>query len=146
MDLVALSALAGNALVTAAVTDAWEDVRQRIARLFGRGRPDPQIERRLDATRRALEGLAPAALGQAQADESRDWQARFSDFLADYPDAAGELSALVTEIGVNASTARDHSAAAGHDMSITASGGSVAAAVIHGSVTPGPTLPGPAST
>jgi hypothetical protein len=47
--------LAGNALVTAAVTDAWERVRHKIARIIGRGRPDQQIEKTFDATRAALE-------------------------------------------------------------------------------------------
>ena len=146
MDPVALAALAGNALVTAAVIDAWEDVRYKIAQLFGRGQPDPQIERRLDATRQALEGIPPAGLQQARADQARDWQARFSDFLANYPDAADELDALVKEISANAPSASDHSAAAGRDMNITASGGSVAAAVIRGNVMPGPTTPGRASS
>ena len=45
MDISSLVALAGNTLVAAAVTDAWEDVRQKIARLFGRGQPDPGAER-----------------------------------------------------------------------------------------------------
>jgi hypothetical protein len=93
MDMMALATLAGNALVAAAVTDAWEDVRRQIARLFGRGQPDPQIERRLDATRQALERVPPGGLQQARADQARDWQARFGDFLADYPDAASELDA-----------------------------------------------------
>jgi hypothetical protein len=45
VDIAVLAALAGNAVVTAAVTDAWEDVRLKIASIFGRGRTDPQIDR-----------------------------------------------------------------------------------------------------
>ena len=37
--LVALAALAGNTVVTAAVTDAWESTRKGFARLLGRGDP-----------------------------------------------------------------------------------------------------------
>ena len=54
-DLVALTALAGNTVVAAAATDAWESVRSGVARLFGRGGPE-QAElagRRLDETRRS---------------------------------------------------------------------------------------------
>lgn len=38
--------MAGNTLVTAAVTDAREDVRGKVAGIFGRGEPDAQIERK----------------------------------------------------------------------------------------------------
>ena len=37
--LIALAALAGNTVVTAAVTDAWEAARKGFARLLGRGDP-----------------------------------------------------------------------------------------------------------
>ena len=40
--------------------------------------------------------------------------------------------------------ASGYSVAAGRDVNITASGGGMAAGVIHGNVTPGPTPPGPA--
>jgi hypothetical protein len=146
MDVAALTALAGNAVVTAAVTDAWEGVRHKIARLFGRGEPDPQIERRLDATHQALEGIAPTELEQAQADHARDWQARFSDLLAENPDAAGELDALIREISVNAPSAGNYSVVAGRDVIAKADRGGAAANVAYGPVTGGPTMPGPASS
>jgi hypothetical protein len=49
-----LAALAGNTLVAAAVTDAWESARHKTARLFGRGQQDPATERRFNATRERL--------------------------------------------------------------------------------------------
>ena len=42
--------MAAAALVQAMVTDGWEGVRHKVARLFGRGQPDVAIERRLDET------------------------------------------------------------------------------------------------
>jgi hypothetical protein len=145
MDVAALAALAGNALVTAAVTDAWEDTRHKVARLFGRGKPDPQIERRFDATREQLTRTPAAELELTRARQARDWQAWFSDLLADHPDAVTEVDALVAQISANAPAASGHSAAAGRDVNVTASGGGVAAAVIHGGVnTAGPTMPGSA--
>jgi hypothetical protein len=145
MDIDTLAALAGNALVTAAVTDAWEDVRRKIARLFGRGRPDSQIERRLDTTREQLDAVDPADLEHAQAIQAAHWTTRFGDLLADHPDAEAELRALVEEIqAMGPMTATDHSVAAGRDVNVHADRSSVAAGVIHGDVASGPTTPGPA--
>jgi len=145
MDIAALAALAGNALVTAAVTDVWEDLRHKIARLFGCGRPDPQIERRLDATREQLAATPPGELERAQAALAGQWQTRFADLLADYPEAAGDVEALVREINANLPAAADHSAAAGRDMIARADRGGVAANVVHGNVAAGPTMPDPGS-
>jgi len=147
MDVAALVALAGNTLVTAAVTDAWEDVRGKVARLFGRGKPDSDTVRRLDATRGQLELLAPPELQQVREDLARRWAGRFADLLDDYPEAEAELRSLVEEIraqvpGVSAS---GHSLAAGRDIRITAADGGFAAGVVHGDVAPPhPLLPGPA--
>jgi hypothetical protein len=56
---------------------------------------------------------------------------------------AGEVAAQLPAGSVSAA---GHSVAAGRDVRITASGGSVAAAVIHGNVSPpDPTSPGPAT-
>ena len=55
-SLVALASLAGNAVVAAASTDAWEGARRGIAKLLGRGDPDKTrlAERRLAKTRDQL--------------------------------------------------------------------------------------------
>ena len=98
MDVAALAALAGSALVTAAVTDAWEDVRNKIARLFGRGQLDQQAERRLDATRELLTPAESAELEQLQVAEAARWESRFADLLANHPDAMSELAALVKDL------------------------------------------------
>ena len=146
MALAALAAMAGTALVQAMVTDGWEGVRHRIARLFCRGQPGPKIEQRLDAARAQLVGTTPSGLEKARSAQAVQWQTRFSDLLADHPEAADELSALVDEIqAAQPVAAADHSVAAGRDVTMSADHGSVAAAVIHGNVTlPGPPAPGPA--
>ena len=150
MDVAALVALAGSAFVTAAVTDAWEDVRQKITRFFGRGSADPLIERRLDATRAQLEAAPPADLGKAQAEQAARWAGRLADLLEDHPDAEDELRSLVAEIQRRLPGAADaatrNSVAVGRDVNVTAEHGSLAAGVIHGDVTwPGPPMPGRAS-
>lgn len=144
MDSAALAALAGNALVTAAVTDAWETVRQKAAHIFGRGHADGQIERRLDATRQQLSATAPAELERARSVLARQWETRFADLLADYPEAEGELDALVREIHAKLPAAADHSGVAGRDMIARADRGGAAANIVHGNLTAGPTLPGQA--
>jgi hypothetical protein len=146
MEVAALAALAGNTLVTAAVTDAWEDVRHKVARLFGRGKSDPKIEQKLDDTRRQLDAARPTGeLERVQADLARDWAVRLKDLLADYPDAETELAALVEEIKPAIAAAADHSVAAGRDVNVSADHGSVAGGVIDGDVTmQGPSSPGPA--
>lgn len=147
MDIAALAALAGNALVTAAVTDTWEDVRHKIARIFGRGKPDSQIERKFDATRAAVEAAGSADDAErARASQVASWTARLTVLLEDHPDAAGELAALVQEINVSGPVASGHAVAAGRDVNITATGGGLGAGVIHGDVSMGPTRPGPVSS
>ena len=83
---------------------------------------------------------------EAQAER---WAGRFADLLDEDPGIEAELRALVQEVAARlpagAVSAADHSVAAGRDVNVTASGGGIAAGVIHGSVAPpGPTPPGPA--
>ena len=143
--VVALAAMAAAALVQAMVTDGWEGVRHKVARLFGRGQPDVAIERRLDATRDQLTAATPGDLDTVQAALAAQWETRFADLLADHPDAEAELAALVKDIRPTV-TAADHSVAAGGNVTATAQDGGVAANVIHGDVHAGPTRPGPVSS
>jgi hypothetical protein len=145
MMVEALVATAGSALVQAMVTDGWEGVRHKVARLFGRGEPDPAIERRLDATRQELAAASPAELSAVQAALAAQWQTRFADLLADRPEAEAGLAGLVGELTPVTTAASDHAVAAGRDVHVSADHGGVAAGVIGGDVTlPGPTSPGPA--
>jgi hypothetical protein len=143
--VVALAAMAAAALVQAMVTDGWEGVRHKVARLFGRGQPDVAVERRLDATREQLTAAAPGDLETVQAALAAQWETRFEDLLADHPDARPELAALVKEIKPTVA-ASDHSVAAAGNVTATAEGGGVAANVIHGDVRQGPTRPGQVSS
>lgn len=98
MELDALAALASNTLVTAAVTDGFETVRHKVARLFGRGKPEAGIERRLDTTRRQLTAAAPGELENVRAAQASQWRTRFADLLEDLPEVAVELSVIVAEL------------------------------------------------
>jgi hypothetical protein len=140
--LIALAALAGNTVVAAATTDAWEAARRKFARLLGRGdlNREQLAETRLEETRQQLEAVGGRELEKAQADLGRAWQVRIADLLEEDPSIEAELRALVEEIRAQLPTgtvaAADHAVAAGRDVNISASGSGVAAAVIHGNVAP----------
>jgi hypothetical protein len=144
MVVAELAAMAANALVQAMVTDGWDGVRRKVARLFGRGKPDLKIEERLDAARAELVAASIADAGPVRADQQARWANRLAVLLDDYPDAEPELSALLKEIQAIVPAAADHSASAGRDNISMADRGAVAANVIHGDVSTGPTRPGPA--
>jgi hypothetical protein len=150
--LVALASLAGNAVVTAASTDAWEAVRHRFAVLLGRGNlaAEQKADERLEETRQLLAGTVGADLERARTAQAERWTARLGDLLEEDPGAEGELRTLVREIQAAAPagtvSALDHSVAAGGDVHNRADRGAVAATVIHGNVTPFPTTPDPATS
>ena len=148
MDISSLAALAGNTLVTAAVTDAWETARHRFARLFGRGEPDPVTERRLEATRSQLAAASADGREQMRADMAGQWALRLADLLEEDPELAAELRALVvktrTQLPAETVAAADQAAAAGRYVNISALQAAVAAVMLPEDVMPpDPTRPGP---
>ncbi len=146
-SLMALATLAGQTVVTAATTDAWETASRGFARLLGRGdqKKEQLAQRRLEETRQQLAGTDSEQVRVAQAAQ---WKTRLADLLEEDPGAEAGLRALVQQIQAalpaGVVSAADHAVAAGRDVSITASGGGVAAGVIHGNVAPpNPTRLGP---
>ena len=98
--LTALASAGGTALVTAMVTDGWEGVKGRFARLFGRG-DAAQAEAaagRLEQSRAALAGLSSPDLERARAGQEIVWRTRLGDLLEQDPAAERELRALVAEV------------------------------------------------
>ena len=149
--LVALAALAGSTVVTAAVTDAWESARKGFARLLGRGDPAKikLAEQRLAETHDQLTQAAGKDMERVRAALEAQWGTRLTDLLEEDPGVEADLRTLVQEIQAQLPpglvSAADHAVAAGRDVNISASEGGVAAGVIHGDVTPpGPIRPGPA--
>jgi hypothetical protein len=150
--LMALAALAGNTVVAAATTDAWEAARRGFARLLRRGDADrtKMAEQRLAETREQLTEAAGTNSEEARAVLAERWAGRLADLLEENPGVEADLRALVQEIQAalpaGMVSAADHAVAAGRDVNITASGGGVAAGVIHGNVTPpNPTRQDPAN-
>ena len=147
--LIELTQFAGQTVAAAAITDVWESVRGRFARLLGRGnaRRTEVAEQWLTQTREQLAAADPGSVEQARQAAAQRWAGRFSDLLDEDPSAQAELRVLVEEVAaqlpLGAVSASGHSVAAGRDVHITASGGGTAAGVIHGNVMPpNPTEPG----
>jgi Tetratricopeptide repeat len=138
-DLMALAALAGNTVVAAVATDAWDSVRHGVGHLFGRGGPREAelAAQRLEETRRQLAAVTRAELEQARAVLAQRWAARLADLLEDDPGAEAGLRALVGQAQAQLVFATGHSAAAGRDLTIETSGGGVAAGVMHASIVAG---------
>jgi hypothetical protein len=150
--LIALAALAGNTVVTAAVTDAWESARKGFARLLGRGDPAKTklAEERLAETHDQLTQATGTDLEPVRAALEAQWVTRMRDLLEEDPGVEADLRALVQEIQAQLPagmvSAADHAVAAGRDVNISASEGGMAAGVIHGDVHTGPTRPGQVSS
>ena len=153
-DVMALASLAGQTIVTAAVTDVWETARRKIARLFGRGDSERAklAERRLDQTREQLTGTGGADMEQARSALQAQWTTRLADLLDEDPGVEAELRATVDEIQAllptSAVSAADRSVVAGRDVNvenIKADRGGFAAGIVSGNVAPpDPTRRGPA--
>jgi hypothetical protein len=148
--LMALAQWAGQTVAAAAAADVWGTARHKIARLLGRGdqRKTEVAERWLDETHQQLTAVQGADLEPAKSAAARRWEGRFADLLDEDPELEADLRAAVQDIAAQLPaglvSATDHSVAAGGDLKITASGGGVAAGVIHGNVAPpNPTGPGP---
>jgi hypothetical protein len=98
--LITLASTGGTALVTAMVTDSWEGIKARFARVLGRGHP-AQVEAaqaRLEQSRVALEALTGQALERARAEQQVYWQTRLRDLLESDPSLEPELRTLISEI------------------------------------------------
>ena len=150
--LLSLASLAGRTVAAAAVTDGWESVKRGFARLLGRGDPGRTevAGRRLEQSREELADVPADQLELVRGRVAAAWQTRLLDLLEEYPEMAGELGALVEQARVQLPagpvSAAGHGVAVGGDVTITASGGAVAAGTIHGNVTSAnPTGPGPAN-
>lgn len=104
--LAALASTGGTALVTAMVTDSWESIKGRVARMLGRGdaQQTDAAQERLELSRAALDGVVGAELDRARAEQEIVWRTRLADLLEADPQAAEELRSLIDVIQAQAST------------------------------------------
>lgn len=106
--LTALASTGGTALVAAMVTDGWEGIRTRFARLIGRGHTAEidTVEARLDQSHATLEGLTGPDFERARAEQEVVWRTRLSDLLEQDPSVEAELRDMIAETQNNVLGAR----------------------------------------
>ena len=82
------------------VTDGWEGIKTRFARLLGRGDPHETENAAvlLEDSRSLLIRSSGAATERAQAEQAIAWKTRLADLLERYPQAEGELRRLVADV------------------------------------------------
>lgn len=99
--LVALAAAGGTAVAQAAGTDAWETLRQRVARLLGRGSPErerAELER-LDRTAASVEAAGEGEAELVLVGQEASWRTRFETLLEDAGDAERqEIATALREV------------------------------------------------
>lgn len=152
-EVLALAASGGAAVVAAAGTDAWQELRRKVAGWFGRG--DAAQERRelerLDRTADLLLASGPDVVEQTRIRQEGVWEARFTTALENLDEAArlqavDELRALLAAAArPSAPGAGDGGMAVGGDANFRATDGGLAAGVVNGGVNINPpTRPDPA--
>ncbi|SDO68963.1 hypothetical protein [Actinacidiphila guanduensis] len=97
-ELAQLAASGAGVLVNLMVSDAWAQVRGRLAGFFGRGGHAEDAGRELALARTALERARAAGDEEAAAGIEADWRERLRRALRDDPAAAAELRALLEEL------------------------------------------------
>jgi hypothetical protein len=107
----------------------WQGVRERVARLLGRGTPDGEraVLERLDRTGRALEAAPPEERAAVADRQEASWQTRLEDFLegldaTDQAAAVAQLHALLEALRA----ATEPAAAVHADHSGVTAGGDIA--------------------
>ena len=125
-SLLTLAALAGQMVVDAAATDAWETAEHRYAKLLGRGdaRQTQLAEQWLEETRAQLAG--GTGVDMIRTALAGRWAGRWADLLEEDPDAEAELRGFVQEIQTappaERLSASDHAVSANGDESSYAAG------------------------
>ncbi|MGW2080586.1 hypothetical protein ACWCOW_27225 [Streptomyces sp. NPDC001939] len=138
-------------MVQAAGTDAWTEIRQQVARWFGRENPQrehAELER-LDQTAGELEAAQPTEVERVRIRQEAAWQGRIEALLESLEDierarVADELRTLLAQQTPHRSVSASQSGlAVGGNVRVQSDHGSVAA-VTMGNVTLGnPSQPGP---
>jgi hypothetical protein len=117
-ELAALAGSAATTLVTSMTSDAWQRARDGIVSLWRRVSPDraETVAGELDADREDLVAARESGDGEAEAELQREWRGRVRRLIAQRPEVAGELRALLDELAPQSaqqSTVAQHATASG---------------------------------
>src|SRR5215470_2393421 len=99
-SLLTLAARAGQMVVDATATDAWETAEHRYAKLLGRGdtKQTQLAEQWLAETREQLAAGVGEDMEMIRTALAGRWAGRWADLLEENPDAEAELRGFVQEI------------------------------------------------
>ncbi|WP_426800655.1 hypothetical protein [Streptomyces sp. YGL11-2] len=114
--LVALATAGGGAVVQAAGTDAWNGLRNGVARLVGRGNAEREqvVLERLDRTRATVEAAGDGEdRERVHVAQAAMWQTRFETLLEEAAEPereriAAALEALIAQAGTAPEAERVH--------------------------------------
>jgi hypothetical protein len=98
--LAGLASAGGTALVSAMVTDGWENIKTQFARLLGHGdgREAAAAAARLAESRALLTAAGGAQLQGTRAEQEIAWRTRLADLLERQPDLEVGLRDLVANV------------------------------------------------
>jgi hypothetical protein len=96
--LAALATTGANTLVGAMATDAWQAAKGGVVRLFRRSGGEQQAAIEEQLSRNAIRVEQAQDANSARQRLAPSWQLELESLLAEDPDAAEELTALIAEI------------------------------------------------
>ncbi|MFI0002219.1 hypothetical protein ACH4NR_18730 [Streptomyces globisporus] len=94
-ELAALAASGATTLVGLMATEAWTQVRGRLARFLGRGEDDEVIDAELEESREELIAARRNGDEDGAAAVAAEWRIRIRRALRDNPEAEQELRAIL---------------------------------------------------
>ncbi|MFG3407146.1 hypothetical protein [Streptomyces sp. NPDC048142] len=97
-ELTALAASGATTFVGLMATEAWTQVRGRVARILARGEDTEAVDAELEESRAELTAARADADEETAADIEAEWRTRLRRALRADPEAADELRGLLDEL------------------------------------------------
>lgn len=134
-ELAALAASGATTLVGLMASDAWEQLKTKVASVLGRGgaEPDPAVERELADSHSELLAARDSGDEAVVADLQAMWRLRLRRLLQEDPVFAGELRKLIADAAPAAAGGGVHNVISGGDFH----GLVIQAGTIHGDISNG---------
>ncbi|MXG28606.1 hypothetical protein [Streptomyces sp. YIM 132580] len=103
-ELAALAASGATTFVGLMATEAWSQVRGRLARFLARGDDSGAVDAELEESREELVAARRSGDEESAEDIAAAWRVRLRRALRDNPEAAGELRDLLDELAPHQAT------------------------------------------
>lgn len=97
-ELTALAASGATTFVGLMATEAWTQVRGRVARILARGEDTEAVDAELEESRAELTAARADADEETAADIEAEWRTRLRRALRANPETADELRGLLAEL------------------------------------------------